>query len=389
MFSKALYLLGGLAVLGAGVAVAIFAGRFADDASTTPVTAPLVEVARPEVVALPPAVVETGFVRAAERVDIVPEISGRVVEIGDHFAIGGRFSEGDLVLRLSSTTIETEVTQAEARLARAQAAEAQASAELVRQRELVASDVTSEAQLERVAADAAAATAEVAQARAALDAARTRLEDMTLRAPMDALVIAENASPGQLLQVGETVGTVVAADVAEVRTGLAEQDFRRLREAGPLEGREVEIMVDSDGGGDGAGEAIPGTITAFAPALEGSARTVEVVVEVEDPFSQARGLILNSVVTVSIPLPGADRQLYRLPVGALQTGRRLWRVTDENRLEDLEAVIERRSETGVFVSADALSADDRVLLTQIPNPLPGLEVRLRSDGGTARPEDGA
>lgn len=381
MLWKALYAIGGLAIVAAGVAAAFFAGRLGEDETASPPAAPLVEVARPEAVSEPPAIVETGFVRASERVEVAPEVAGRVVEIGDRFALGARVADGELLLRLSSTAIETEVTQAEARLARAEAAEAQASASLARQEELAESDFTAEAELERVAADAAAASAEVAQAEAALEAARTRLDDTRLMAPFDALVVAEDASPGQLLQVGEPVGTLVAADVAEVRTGLTERDFRRLRDAGPLEGREVRVAVE--------GQEIPGTISAFAPALEGQARTIEIVVEVEDPFREDRGLILNGIVTVAIPLPDSDRQLFRLPDGALQVGQRLWRVTGENRLEAVEASIARRGEGAVFVTSGSLSPDDRILLTQVANPLPGLEVRLRSEAGTDQTEDGA
>ncbi len=381
MLSKVLYAIGGLVIVAAGVAAAFFAGRLGEAETASPPAAPLVEVARPEAVAAPPSIAETGFVRAAERIAVTPEVSGRVVEIGEHFSLGARVRDGDLLVRLSSTAIETDVTRAEARLARAEAAEAQVSAALARQEELAESDFTAEAELERVAADAAAASAEVAQAEAALEAARTRLEDTRLTAPFDALVIAEDASPGQLLQVGERIGTIVAANVAEVRTGLTERDFRRLREGGPIEGREVRVEVE--------GEAIPGTIAAFAPALEGQARTVEIVVEVEDPFSAARGLILNGIVTVVIPLPESDRQLYRLPDGALQVGERLWRVTAENRLEAVDATIERRGEGAVFVASDTLSPDDRILLTQVPNPLPGLEVRLRGETGGAQAEDGA
>lgn len=380
MLSKVLFSIGGLALVAAGIAAAVVAGRFGEAETAPPVAPPLVEIVRPEPVAEPPSIVETGFVRAAERVEVAPEIAGRIVEIGEGFALGARMAEGDLLLRLSSTAVETDVTRAEARLARAEAAEEQASAALARQEELAESDFTPEAELERVAADAAAARAEVAQAEAALEAARARLDDTRLTAPFDALVIAESASPGQLLQVGQTVGTLVSADVAEVRTGLAERDFRRLRETGPLGGREVAVMVE--------GETIPARIAAFAPALEGQARTVDVVVEVRDPFSEARGLILNGVVTVSIPLPDAEGRLFRLPAGALHAGERLWRVTEQDRLEVVRATVARRGEGSVFVTSDTLSPDDRILMTQVPNPLPGLEVRLRGDSDTAQAEDG-
>lgn len=380
MLSRILFALGGLALVAAGVAVAFLAGRLDQSAPASPPSAPLVDVVRPEPVSAPPALVETGFVRASERIRVAPEIPGRIVELGENFALGAMVEEGELLVRLDAGTIETDVSRAQADLNSARAAEARASAELMRQEELAESDFVSEAELQRAQADAAAARAGVEQAEAALEAARIRLEDTRLKAPFDALVIAEDASAGQLLQVGATIGTLVAADVVEVRVGLAGDDFRLLRENGDPTGREVRVETED-------GDRLAGTIAAFAPVLEGQARTVEIVIEVTDPFAQGRDLILNALVTVVIPLPESERALYRLPSGALQVGERLWRVRSDGTLEQVAATIQRRGDRQVYVTSAELRPEDRILLTQVPNPVPGLEVRLREDEGQAAGND--
>lgn len=372
MLSKVLYTLAGLLLVAAGVAAAYFAGRFDQGEEAPPPPAPLVDVVRPEPVSAPPAIVETGFVRAAERIEVAPEIAGRIVEVGESFELGARVAEGDLLVRLDTAAIETDLARARADLSSAEAAEAQATASLMRQQELAEEDFASEAELERVRADAAAASARVEQAEAAMEAARIRLQDARLHAPFHALVIAEDASVGQLLQVGMPIGTLIGADVAEVRVGLAEQDFRRLRRGGGLVGREVEIETGADG-------PVTGTIAAFAPVLEGQARIVEIVVEVPDPFSEETGLVLNGLVTVRIPLSETGRALFRLPSGALQTGERLWRVGPDDTLEAVAATIQERGDEAVFVRSDELRPEDRILLTQVANPLPGLEVRVRAE----------
>lgn len=377
-------MLAGLALVGAGVAAAFLAGRTQEDATGAPPPAPLVDAVRPDPVAAPPAIVETAFVRAAERIEVAPEISGRIVEVGTGFRLGARISEGDLLVRLDSSRIETDLARARADLSSAEAAQAQADAALMRQRELAENDFASEAELERLRADAAAAEARVEQAEAAIEAAEIRLEDTRLRAPFDALVTAEEASLGQLLQVGARIGTLVEAGLAEVRVGVSEEDFRRLRRGGDLVGREVEIET-------GAQTATAGRISAFAPVLEGQARVVEIVVEVAEPFGEDARLVLNGVVTVRIPLQETDRALFRLPLGALQVGERIWRIRPDDTLEPVEATVQERGETFVDIRSDSLGADDRTLVTRLPNPLPGLEVRPRSDGtdsGGAQAEDG-
>ncbi len=387
MLSRILFALGGLVLVAAGIAAVVLAGRLQEQEEPAPPLAALVEVGRPERAAVPPAITETGFVRAAERIEVATEISGRIVEIGAGFRLGSRVAEGDLLIRLEARTVETEIARAEADLGSAEAAAAQATAQLLRREELAEDNFAAEADLERARADAAAAKAGVEQARAALEAARLRLDDTRLRAPFDALVVAEDASTGQLLQVGTSIGTLVSADVAEVRVGLNEQDLRRLRRGGDLVGRQVQIQHgegDSDDGG-----TLMGTISALSPVLEGAARTVEIVVQVADPFAEGRELVLNALVTATIPLPESDDALFRLPSSALQSGDRLWRVTAENTLEEVPATVRRRGEGEVFVTSDVLGPDDRILLTELSNPLPGLEVRVRgASDGDAGSENG-
>lgn len=370
MTKQILIALAGGALLVVGISAAYFARSLDQSEPAQPPAAPLVEVASPEPVSAPPAIRETGFVRAYEQVDVTPEVAGRVVEIGEGFYLGARVSQGDLLVRLEARSIRINLTQAEADLESARAAEDQATARLQRQQDLAADNFASEAEVDRAQADAAAAQAQVAQAEAAIEAAELRLEDTRLTAPFDALVIGENVSQGTLLQVGAPVGTLVASNRVEVRAGLSEQDFRTLRRGGDLVGRDVRIE-----GADGQG--VTGRIARVAPVLEGRARTVEIVAEVEDPFEEGRDLILNALVTVVIPLPQAGGALYRLPAAAVQDGGRLWRVGPDRTLQQVEAMVQDRGDDMVFVVSDDLDPKDRILVTEVQTPLPGLAVRLR------------
>ena len=376
MASRLLFALGGLALLAAGIGAAVFATRLDQTESSPAPAAPLVEVARPEPVPAPPAIVETGFVRASERVEVAPELSGRIVEIGETFELGSRMAEGDLLVRLDARTIEADLARARADLDSAEAALAQTTADLRRQRDLADENFAAEAEVERARADAEAADARVAQAQAAVESAEIRLEDTRLTAPFDALVIAEDVSRGQLLQVGTPVGTLVASGEAEVRVGLTEDDFRFLRQEGGLIGRAVGVEVED-------GRRLEGRVARVAPVLEGRARTVEIVVTVPDPYGEDRGLSLNGVASVSIPLPRSERMLYRLPAGALQDGDRLWRVTGDGTLQPVAARVQDRGDDTVTLASDALGAGDRILVTEVATPLPGLEVRVRKEGAEA------
>jgi RND family efflux transporter MFP subunit len=382
MLTRILFAIGGVVLLSAGVGIAIYASSFDNPQQSTAAAAPLVETANPEPVSAPPAVVDTAFVRASARIDVTPEVAGRITEIGEGFDLGSRVAEGDLLIRIESRKLETDVARARADLESARAAEAQAQAALSRQSELDEEGFAADAEVERATADFRAARARVSQAEASLNAAELRLADTRLTAPFDALVIAEEVSPGQLVQVGQPIGTLVASDTAEIRVGLSEADFRALRQGGNLIDQNVGIETDSS-------ENLTGRIVRVAPVLEGQARTVDVVAEISDPFAPEKGLILNGLVTISIPMPEASRELFRLPAAALRTDGRLWRVRSDNTLEEVSAMVQDRDDDTVYLVSNDLKPADRIMLTEIPTPLPDLSVRVRGDDQPESKDDTA
>lgn len=366
----------GLLLLAAGVAGAWYAMPSEETGTAEPPPGPLVRVARPEPVDRPPAVTSTGFLRDGGSVAVTSEIAGRVDEIGPAFVLGGRPEEGALLLALDRARLEAELTRARAELRAAEAERDEVQSSLDRQLELAEENFTAEATIEELRAALASAEAQVTLAESAARIARLNLEDATIEAPFDALVVEENVAPGQLLNPGTPVGRIVRADRAEVRTGLTQRHYRLLTADVPLEGRTVEIAA-ADGG-----PRREARITGVAPELSGSARTVELAIRVSDPFAGQDPFLLNGLVEVTIPLPETGTPVFSLPVAALQTGQRLWRVTGDDRLAPVDFRLERRTGDRVLVTGD-LTPEMRIVLTPVATPVEGLRVRVAGDGGAA------
>lgn len=158
-----------------------------------------------------------GNARALESVDVTAKASNMVTAV--------RFAEGQQVRR-GDVLVELDGDQARADLAVAEAARQESSSQYNRSRELYATKVLSDAQIEQIEATFKANDARVA-------AAKARLADTIIRAPFDGRVGLRRVSVGSLVNPGTVITTlddtssikldftVPEAYVAAVAPGLA------------------------------------------------------------------------------------------------------------------------------------------------------------------------
>ncbi len=133
-----------------------------------------------------------GNAHARESVDITSKVSNVVATL--------RFAEGQQVRR-GDVLVELDGAQARADLAVANAALTESTSQLKRSRELYATKVLSDQQIEQIEATHAANQARVASARA-------RLNDTVIRAPFDGRVGLRRVSVGGLVAPGTVITTL-------------------------------------------------------------------------------------------------------------------------------------------------------------------------------------
>ena len=350
-------------------------------------TGPLVEVA-PVARVDELTVVQSGFVRPSARLTLSAEVDGRVARVSARFRVGRRIRAGETLVWLESERFEADVAAAEARVASARASVRTARSNVARQRRLDDGGYAVDQQLEEVRTTLASAEADAALADTELELARIALDDTRLRAPYDAIVSARDISLGQIVGAGTGVGELIRADRAEIRVGLAPRQRALLESDRSLVGREVDVLAAS---GDGSRLAT-GRIAAVSPALDPVARTLGLVVDVEDPYADGT-LRVGELVTASIPVPGSGRDVFDVPARALEGADRLW-VVEDGRLRGRDPTVVRRDGDRVQVIDAGLADGDRVLVTDVAAPVEGLEVRVadeRRDEGAdegASPDDG-
>jgi RND family efflux transporter MFP subunit len=319
-------------VLVAGFAVAAFlvSARQMPERVDRAAPGPLVEVITAAAADVPVVVHGHGEVSATVEVEVVPEVSGRVVEVAPAFVAGGLFAAGEVLVTIESRDYELAVERARASVERAAVAleRERAEAEAARaewramhpDQEPPSPLVVREPQLRQASAELEAARAELAAAE--LDLERTRIS-----LPFAGVVVSESVDVGQYVTPGRAIAHVYGSDRVQVRV--------------PLEDRELAwIDVPGLGGGGSSEAAVRATFAGREHLWEGrvvrlegqvdpGSRMVHVVVEVPRPFAGAQPpLMVGTFVDVAIDGRTLEG-VVAVPRFAVHEGRHVWVVEDD------------------------------------------------------------
>lgn len=245
-------------------------------------------------------VTATGTLQPTNQVDVGSELSGIVKTVDVDF--NDTVKVGQVLARLDTSRLESQVVQteaalksAQARLREAQANEDETRRKLVRANELFEKKFTSEEALvtadsayKRAVATVESARSQVDQARATLDVDRTNLGKAVIRSPINGSVLARKIEPGQ---------TVAATLQAPVLFTLAE-DLTRM---------ELHVDVDeADIGQVKPGQSASFTVDAYpgrafpskVAQVRNAAKTVNGVVTYETVLTaDNEGLLLRPGMT--------------------------------------------------------------------------------------------
>jgi RND family efflux transporter MFP subunit len=423
VFRRVLRALIPLGVVGVGVLIYV---AFVQTAPTpkrtkTPSRGVLVEVETVDARSHRVVVEAQGTVMAAQAVDLVPEVAGKVVWVSDRLVPGGRVREGEPLLRVDSRDYRIAVRQRSADVSAAELAlEQEQSRKRVAAREwqLLEDDVSQVDEAGRLLAlrQPFVENAEVAvdAAESALQKARLDLSRTTLRAPFDALIQSETVERGQVVGPNAPVASLVGTNVFWVQASVPVDALPWLRFAD-------DGTAGGDGGGDddadaGLRDEVRGGSFARVVQEAGRARQerearvlrllgdldpvgrmARVIVEVPNPLggppppastggAETEGdpdgsaptpglpLLVGSYVTVEMEGPAVD-DVIEVPRVALREGQTVFVMTDENTLDIRDVRLLWRRESSVLVD-EGLRSGDRIVVSRIPSPVEGMKLRV-------------
>lgn len=368
----------GLALL---VVVVLFLARRTPEDRPPPSPAPLVRVAVAEPGPYRFVVEAHGTVTPRSESDLIPQVSGEIVEMSPALVAGGFFDEGELLARIDEADYRVEREAARAQVARARSEFERAEKELRRQRRLAESSVASESRIDDAVNAHSIAEASLREAEARLERAERDLARTAIRAPYRGRVRSESVDLGQFVDRGSPIARLYAVDYAEVRLPLPDRELAYLDV--PL------VPVD-------AADVVPGAPVVFSASFAGAehrwtgrlvrteaeldprSRMIQLVARVPDPFGleteRSAPLAIGLFVVAEIEGEAVDEAVV-LPRSALRAGDRVYVVDDESRIRFREVEVLRTERETVVLGA-GLAAGERVCTSPLDAAIEGMPVRV-------------
>ena len=335
-----------------------------------------------------------GEVAPRTETTLISEVSGQIIEVSPSFVSGGFFHEGELLVRIDPRIYDARVKRARANVASARTQVAtenamagyaledwhrlqELQADQDWQREHAGHGHTREAPSELVLRkpQLAAALAQLESAEAELVEAEGDLERTSIRAPYSGMVREKLADVGQYVRVGDRLAGVFAVDYAEVRLPLTQADLQFLDLPRTTGATPVPVTLTARVAG--ADQRWDGAVTRTEGIFDNRTRVLYAVAQVQDPYGidNARPEPLRIGTFVNAEVQGRNAgALFAVPRHALYKGTTVWLVDEDNRLQAAEIGIVRADTDTVYVDG-GLEAGDRICITPMEQPLPGMPVR--------------
>lgn len=339
-----------------------------------------------------------GTVRPSAEVDIIPQISGKVVWINPSFQSGGRVEADQAIFRIEEEDYLYRVREAEADLEakRVELLEAQEKAEIARTEYEQFSGRRSKGESSaRRANPLTLREPQLKAAEAALDREEAQVADAKLalsrtqvRAPFDGYVRDESVDLGQFLTTGQAVGRIFATDAVEVVVPLSDANAALIPGLWELQAGDSEQQVPAHviaryGEGNYTWE---GYVDRAEVSLDKQTRTIDVIVRVPDPFSRdvsSNGtsrtppLLVGKFVEVAIEglTSGA---YYRVPRAALQPGNEVWVVHGNGAVHIVPVHVLQRVNDEAYV-AGPLENGQQVVTGGLQFATEGMRVQTGTD----------
>jgi len=321
-----------------------------------------------------------GEVRPKTEIDLIPQVSGRIVSVSESFAEGAEFNAGATLIKIDDTNYKLAVIRAEARVAGAQVAV---------QRELANAKIKEEHWLDKRTSGEPTAFAlnkpQVLEVEAQLLAAEADLKEAKLNVarteinvPFLGRVLSKNVGIGQYVTAGTPLGRVFSTDTVEVRLALTDAQLAELNLPMGFMADAFNAPVVKFNARVGSREhSWTGRIVRTHASVDQQTRLIYATAEIEDPYGLGSdaGAPMAVGMFVQAEIAGVNSQTAMvLPRLALRNADKVYVINDNNRLEIRTVDVLSTSIDNVLVTA-GVNVGDKVVTSTIPAAIDGMEVR--------------
>lgn len=365
-----------IVVAGLGLAGLIIATGPKLEQQPPPSSAPLVRTWVADVQTVQMTSITHGSVLPRTESELIPEVSGRIIEMSPVVVSGGFFKKGDVLLKIDPLDYEVALEQARASLASARSEFTNATKAHNRLLDLAKRQSASQSQQDDALNRLRFAQASIREATARLSKAERDITRTTVTAPYDGRVRTERVDIGQFVTRGAPIASLYATDVAEVRLPIQDEELAYLQL--PLSGQTDQHMPTVILRARFAGEehTWQGRIVRTEGELDPKTRMINIVAQVQSPYERSGSrppLAVGLFVEAEIIGKRVDN-VFVLPRSALQANEQVYVMTNENRLSFREVEIIREVGENVYITG-GLKRGETISLSTVSNAIEGMLVR--------------
>lgn len=307
---------------------------------------------------------EIGTTSAFETVQVKPQVTGQI--IAQDFTDGGDVKKGDVLFRIDPRPYEAVLAAAKADLVLAQA-------NLRRQTELQAKNVTATQELDTARANAMRAEAAVA-------AAQLNLDFCEVKAPIDGRAGLRNVDVGNVVSPAGTTPLVTIQGLNPIYTDftVAEPDLPLVRRY--LDNPNLKVITDAE---DDNVEARAGELYFIDTSVQAGAGTIKVRGVTPNPD---RALWPEQFVKVRLVLDNL-KDATLVPGGAVQIGQNgpyVFVVKPDSTL-DLRQVKPGQNHGDLTVITEGVQPGETVVISGQLQLAPGAKVNAQEAGPSPAP----
>jgi len=311
----------------------------------SPKPALTVEVVTPQKRDLATSLPASGSIYPWHEASVGAEVGGLRVEqvlanVGDHV------KKGQVLARLATDTVSTDLAQQDASVAEAHATLEQARANAVRAEKLHAAQAMSSQDLLAAQTSLASARARLQSATALQASQRLRLAKTDIVAPDSGTIAARSVSLGQVTSTGTELFRLVRQDKLEWRAELPGQSLLSV-----TAGQKAQLQLAD-------GSIITGSVRLVAPTLDTASRSGLAYIDVPSGSRAKPGMFVSGVILTGtsggVTVPGAS-VVVRDGISYVMT------VDAVDKVRVVKVTPGRQDDKQVELTGEALPADVRVV----------------------------
>jgi RND family efflux transporter MFP subunit len=326
-------------------------------------------------------IIGEGTVRSLREIQLVPQVSGRIVYASTALADGGDFKKGEILLRIDPVDYQLAVTLARARVKDSESflKLAQEEAAAAREEWYLLNKDKPEGNREPPALVAKLPQLEAAKARLAADRAELKkallnLERTEIKATFSGRISEKNVDVGQYVSVGQNLATLFATDMVEIVVPFEDESLFWFHVPGFTPGTGPGSPAKIRARIAGRDLNWTGRVDRAKGKLDERTRMINVVIRVEKPYQSKPPLAVGLFVRVEIEGRKLENAAV-IPRPALRENSMVWIVDNNGRLSFRKVEVARLFPDKAIVKS-GLRQGEMIVTSPLSTVTDGMRVRI-------------